>query len=260
MRIGVLVAVVFVLVLGQVARGDLVAKWTFDGHTSDVSGNGHHVNSAINTAFGLDRHGQSGMAADFLNNGVESVMRVTNSAAFNPNELSIAMWVKMKAESPGSATGVGLFYNYRAFSFIDGYAMGIDYTSGAFVMSTQASGVADGLYTGPIVNANEWTHLAAVFATTEFRLYVNGIESANKSIASLNYDPSSLPNLAIGSQSHVPGNPTHSYVGLMDDVYFFDHALTTSEVASLASIPEPSSAILGLVAVSVLLFRRRRNE
>ena len=168
----------------------------------------------------------------------------------------------MKNETPGITPGVGLFYNYRAFSFVDGYALSIDHTTGSVGAGIRNSGVNDGVSTPSLVNSGEWTHITGVFSDSALNIYIDGALSASKSISGVNYEPSSLPELTIGSQSHVPGHPNHSYVGLMDDVYFFNHALSADEINSLAgTVPEPSTyALIALGLGALRIGSRYRSK
>jgi len=45
--------------------------------------------------------------------------------------------------------------------------------------------------------------------------------------------------------------------GSVDEVRIYDNELSATEVATLAGVPEPSSALLGLASLGLLLRRKR---
>ena len=69
-------------------------------------------------------------------------------------------------------------------------------------------------------------------------------------------------NFAFGARNDL--SQFNLYPGLLDDVQVYNEALSAAEVASLYNspgsvIPEPSTALLGLVSCGLLLVRRRRR-
>ena len=91
-------------------------------------------------------------------------------------------------------------------------------------------GVAGGkLVTG------EWTHIAFVYnpttATPTIKIYQDGVEVGTEDVAGLR-QPADVGNWYIGNDSNAPGNHGAFY-GQMDDVAFYNRALTPAELAQV---------------------------
>ncbi|MHC4573412.1 MAG: LamG domain-containing protein [Planctomycetota bacterium] len=78
---------------------------------------------------------------------------------------------------------------------------------------------------------NEWIHTAGTYDNNEMRVYVNGQLDDSKSTGAiiLSQDPNGL---AIGNRSD---DDDQVFVGIIDDVQFYNRALSQAEVAWLAS-------------------------
>ena len=76
---------------GQVTTG-LIARYTFDGHSNDISGNNNHgTNNGASPVPG--RFGQPNMAYYF--DGANDYVFVPNSVSLNPtNAITICAWYK----------------------------------------------------------------------------------------------------------------------------------------------------------------------
>jgi Concanavalin A-like lectin/glucanases superfamily/PEP-CTERM motif len=110
------------------------------------------------------------------------------------------------------------------------------------------------------VSANTWTHYALTYDGTKVRAYVNGIVVSNVASYSNanNISPySNFGNLRFGT-SH-GGDP--NFVGMLSDLRIYDTALNDEQVATAASIPEPSTYALLLLsgAASLVALRRRKT-
>jgi hypothetical protein len=89
---------------------------------------------------------------------------------------------------------------------------------------------------------NGWVHVAGVFQPDEFmRLYIDGVLDAERT--------TDLP-AAIDTALNTPFNigrlhnsNTHSFNGRIDDVWVYDHALTTAEILELATVPDPGGLL-----------------
>lgn len=111
---------------------------------------------------------------------------------------------------------------------------------------------------------DEWHHVAMVLENaagdatiSDVRLYVDGVEYTNSSS-----DPTTI-NTVIGGFSAAIGNQTNSlasraFTGSIDDVRVYDHALSSTDVAALAAVPEPSVVWLSGLACALGWLRRRR--
>lgn len=116
---------------------------------------------------------------------------------------------------------------------------------------------------------NQWHHASYVVnrSTSRVSLFLDGTKVAEQAFALGSIDPTF--DYLLGQYDYVFGRNGHPrFVGgqdlIIDDVYLYDHALSDSEVASLASlssasVPEPTS--LGCVVPFVLwLVKRSRRK
>ncbi len=111
---------------------------------------------------------------------------------------------------------------------------------------------------GNTFNANssvgDWVHVGITRDSAGLTtLYVNGTGVAVGTNSTL------IKNVAIGLGER-PNAAQFQLNGRMDDVRFYDEALSSTQMAELAAIPEPSVALLGISALGLsLLVRRRAN-
>lgn len=258
-----LIAVVLATILPAAAPAALVAHWTLDSDPSDATGNGHDgtvVGSTV--AFGQPAApGLSGSSADFNGDGH---IDVPWSAALNPGtqapdgsgSFTVTLWT--------FPTAVGGAHRSPFTSREDNAAS----VNGPIIYSAPngnweywagnngPSGAWNPLDAGAVIGST-WTHVAITYdaATTTRTMYLDGVPAVS---AVLGVSANLVANLHIGSGQDDGNN--FFWAGRIDDVGFWDTALSQSQIQNVMTngVPEPTlPALLGL-AGSFLLARRRR--
>lgn len=99
----------------------------------------------------------------------------------------------------------------------------------------------------------EWHHIALTFdGTNQFTSYIDGVVS--RTVTSTFTTTEGILRFG-GSRitEGASGNPNLS----VDDILIYNRALSGTEIMTIATIPEPSTAILSFIAASLFLRRRR---
>ncbi|HEY4185664.1 MAG TPA: LamG domain-containing protein [Polyangia bacterium] len=79
-----------------------------------------------------------------------------------------------------------------------------------------------------------WTHLATVYDGAVARLYVNGVEVANKDLTG-SFAPDTTSIIIGGNDNDASGVPTELFPGRLDEVALYARALSAAEIAQLAA-------------------------
>jgi hypothetical protein len=274
-------AAAFLITLSS-ANAGLAAHYEFEetsGTTlGDSSGNGHD-GTVVGSTGDLDVAGIVGASA-YKPGGIGSYGRVTDGVSTfgigGNNARTISFWFRTPDFGPGSqyrviglGTGAAGAFNIVAEADTGANRIGLRYGNGNVYFNADNSGTAFAVDT--------WYHVAAVYDGTTLDLesigtatdgngltfYVNGT-AVNAAAGNLS-NPTQALNTALtdfmfgANEDGNNGANAQPYPGLVDEVRVYDNALSASEVAALATIPEPSAALLGLVGCGLLLVRRRRR-
>ena len=219
--------------LGPAAQGALIAHWPLDSDASDATGNGHNGTVLGNTVtFGQQGANLStGNAASFTGNGH---IDVPYDPALNPGSegadlsgsFTVALWAKPTAvtgahRSPftsrndaGTSVNGPIIYIEPGGSWT--YWAGNNGPSGAWNPINTDLAVADA-----------WVHVAIVYdsATVTRKMYLDGVEVINQPGG---VSANQVKDLHIGAGQDDGNN--FNFAGLIDDVGFWDNALTEAEI------------------------------
>jgi hypothetical protein len=211
----------------------LVAWWPCESLTGgvlpDVTGNGHDGLCASGLCPGIVA-GRVGMACDFESEFPDTI-RVPHHDDFNTmSGFSVAVWIMPRDFDYRSVfakpVGTGDNNSYQ-LEFRVGpppellFTATPDDMAGGFLRHSDAS-----LSSG-------WHHIAGTWDGTTKRLYLDGTEVATGAQTTMVFD---THDVLIGYDNNF-GSPVYFYDGLMDDLRFYDRALSPGEVAALASAP-----------------------
>jgi hypothetical protein len=253
--------------LSRSVHADLVAAWHFDeGSGTTAAAAFGSVNGTLNGSSSFVGTGISGGAVSLSSAG-NGFVDMGNNFSLNGNTtFSIVTWVRL---NQGDTNGYIVSGRHQA-TVVSGYFLAVN-NAGSGSGEVTGGGMFYQSYPNPVsgnlgINDGNWHMLVGVhdFATSESRLYVNGILRDSKPYNAFGL---SNANFAVGGILNAAGNQmVGSYNGMVDEVSIWDHALTGTEVmylfdnpGSLTTVPEPSSFGL-LSGLGLVMVRRERKK
>jgi glucose/arabinose dehydrogenase/PKD repeat protein len=178
-------------------------------------------------------------------NGVDNWVTVTNSASLQlSNAMTLEAWVK-----PASVTGDWRDIIYKGE---DVYYLEATTTSGG-TPGTGGTFAVDPLFADNQLQTGVWTHLASTYDGTSLRLFVDGVEVANRAQGGT-IESSSNP-LRLGGDEFFG----QFFEGMIDEVRIYNRALAQNEIQTdmnlpvFMSVPKPKLAISPLAGTSFRL-------
>jgi hypothetical protein len=214
------------------APDGLVGWWTGDGSAVDIAGtnNGVLIGGATANAPGV-----VGMAFDL--DGTNALVRIPDSPALRPTNLTIEAWVLFRSLNTTGTSGILgeqyiVFHQNSRLGNFEGYFLGKSHgTNRDFLLFevTSAAGqtVEADSVTGVVTGA--WYHVAGVRGTNFLQIYVNG-QLETQVPVNFPQDYGNYP-LYFGSS----GQPywDRKFNGLLDEVSLYNRALSADEIAAI---------------------------
>jgi hypothetical protein len=242
-------------VSAQAQPAGLVSWWKAENNGLDAQGanNGVAVGT-VNYAPGV-----VGEAFALANGGYIDVLSPTLNAY--TSGFTVAAWTTLTAYSPNSSAAL---INFRNNANIGGWTLEQSAGTPGSMSFYVDQGAGFHAVNSPGWQLNTPYYVAATFdaATGTMALYRDGVLQASRNDLSLSDMATvSSPILQIGRNSPSIGT-NDNWSGLIDEVQFYDHALTSTQVATLAtaSIPEPSTLALFSLSFTALGFIVRRKR
>lgn len=235
----------------EVSVENLIAQWKFNGTPDDASGNGH--NGTLMTGYigpgtapvdgntlpklVADRFNQANSAYDFQNG---ANIEVPYTADLNPKEFTISLWVKRQVTNPD---------NYMfSLNTYNGFKFQLQGSNFLFLTIHADNGYHDVDSNPGVVPADAWTFISVSYTNGTMKFYVNDKLVKTADVTGVPVTLASPVNLVIGQQlpkSKMNFTDTSSpfyyygqafFKGSMDDIRFYNRALTDAEVLSIYTI------------------------
>jgi len=200
----------------------LIGHWKFDGDTQDSSGKGNHGTSGIiPPVFVAGKVGSNAM--DFQGSDYVVIDGVVDD--ITSTDITINIWIKTTQSDEGELVAANTATSDHPFMF--GLQSGNPY-------------VNDGGDTAfaPPVNDDQWHMLTYVRDGSTGYVYADG---ALRGTYPAGFSLDSVTRWSIGQEwdSSDSSDPSDEYEGMVDDVRFYNYALSEGEVAWLAGRTQP---------------------
>jgi hypothetical protein len=207
-----------------VPTNGLVGWWPFNGNANDESGNGNNGTVNGGALLSPDRNGQ--LNSSYFFDGSNDWVSVPPNTLFNNNSITISAWVKVTNISPAgiqfivsgnqSNAAWSMHYNNLGFGLYKNQGCG----------STISNSFGN---TYPAVN--QWIHVCYVINSTNTKFYQNGVLVSTQAGSNINLTCGSN-GLSFGLD--IFATPEY-YKGFLDDIGFWNVALTDQEINNLYS-------------------------
>lgn len=219
----------------------LVANYTFNGNTSDSSGNANNASAYTSPVSYVT--GTNGLAMVF--DDIYQYALAPAGMMASVTNFTIASWVYLSSPSASWQ---------RIFDFGNGTTqyMFLTPNSGSgtlrFAVTTNGGGAEQTVQTTWALPTKTWVHVAVTCNGGTATLYTNGVSVASGSVA---IPPASFnPMLNYLGKSQYPGDPL--LYGRLDDFVIYNYVLSTTEIARLMeNLLPPPDAPTTLTAVVV---------
>lgn len=198
----------------------LISYWKFDGNSTDELGVGNGTDTAITYSVG---NGKLVQGAGF--NGSSSKVVLPQLAAYKPTNFTISAWVKTTASGYQE-----VFESYNQSGTPAGFEFrqngaGIELVVGNGGAFTITSGVRT-------INNGVWNHVTGTYDGATVRLYVNGLlDTSGANATGVAYTGDTR--VRIGVNNYTGATETYWFNGAIDEVGFWNRALTAAEVDEL---------------------------
>lgn len=253
---------VFVLLFGlltvkgqhSLPTSGLVSWWRAEGNANDS------VGANNGTLFNGAGYGASIFGSSFTFDGNNDHVRVPDNISLRFNTaITVGAWIY--------PTSHGAYHNilgkWDAVFGISQHSFSIALEPGGRgYMVLSPSGIQDGsatVLTANTVPLNTWSHLAATYDGSSIRIFFNGVQAGE--LAYSNGFLSSTDDLAIGGfvGGGAPGQVVSPFAGRIDEAVIYSRALSANEIATLATIPEPTSLSILVAGMACYLAKSRRR-
>jgi hypothetical protein len=220
----------------------LVSWWKGNGDALDSIG-GH--NGTLQGGMGF----ADGISGQAFAGGSNKRVFVPDSAAFQLTSFTIGAWVYIQADS-----WEVFFRGDTRPGGMDPYHLALD-NNGHMQFGIDSATSTDGIQSS--ISYQQWHHVTATLdgSTHDMRLYIDGGLVAQKTtsiIPLLALDPGSTPGLGIGN---VEAGYDFPLLGSIDEAVLYNRALSPAEVLNLATVPEPSSALILFICFGAVIYR-----
>lgn len=198
-----------------------MASYSFSGNGADGTDFSNHLDLST-AALAADRFGFGKRALQ--TDGSSSEVSAPNSAQLNSPFATVSFWVK-----PNSLPGTGEAFLLSFGGWQERWKISLPPHGKPVWTTNHSNGISDmDSGDGNELEVGEWTHVVMVHDGAKDKIYMNGVQVADKNVAgTLN---STTRKLGIGYNPIDGGN---WFDGLLDEIILYNYALSEVEIADL---------------------------
>ncbi len=226
----------------DVSADNLIAQWKFTGNANDASGHGHngtlmtgYISGGSSPVDGgtlpqliTDRFNVANSAYDFQNG---ANIEVPYTSDLNPKEFTITLWVKRHETNPD---------NYMfSLNTYNGFKFQLQGANFLFLTIHADNGYHDVDSNPGVVPADVWTFISASYTNGTMKFYVNDKLVKTAAVTGTPVTLVTPVNLVIGQSLPKSQFGSSYFKGSMDDIRFYNRALTDAESLSIYTTEQP---------------------
>lgn len=217
---------------GTPVTNGLVSYWNFDEVAGTTATDSAGSNNGTWNGEVVLRSTSGVVSGGFDFDGTTDFVNVPYDASLTPSEFSVSLWMKPAAVTPAEVQGV--YKGAGGNGFDHSHRIVADYTAGnrrlTFRCDDNVTGALN-LNVDGYINANQWTHVVMTYSGgTNLVPYIDGQKiNVTDGAGACGYDgtPSSFP------AKIADGDGTEEFNGDIDEVRFYNRALSAQEVQQL---------------------------
>lgn len=196
-----------------------------DGTIDDTSGHGYSASCVVGLTCPTQTPGVRGAGVRF--NGTQFALIPHRAALSTPNAYTVAAWVYIEVAGDQVAVGKPVSTGARDSWALVAWSM----VNMMTCLETTSSSLSEWACSPVVLPIGTWYHLAGTYDGSTKRIYING--SIAGSIAGTTTDMDSNDIVVGGDQNS--GVLAYAWRGRLDELRFYDRALTTAELQVLAA-------------------------
>ena len=223
----------------DVSTDNLIAQWKFSGNPNDASGHGH--NGTLMTGYisgTVDGNTLPQLIADRFNvaNSAYNFQQGANieipyTVDLNPKEFTITMWIKR-----GETNSSNYMFSLKDYN---GFKLQLQGNNFLFMTFNGDQGYKDVDSNPGVIPADTWTFATVSYTNGTMKFYVNDKLVKTASVAGVPVTLATPVNLVIGQNLPKSMGGSNYFRGALDDIRFYNRALTDAEVLSIYTTEQP---------------------
>ena len=198
------------------------------GEVRDSSGEGHHGAAVAGATTAVGRFGRAGSFP-----GGAGCVAIPDTASLRPSDqLTVAAWVR-----PDRVGGAAMGIAAKRVNFLADSAYAF-FVANSGRLSVDVDTEDDRFEAGPALTTGRWSHVAMVYdgARQASTVFLDGAAVGASAERAPSIRPFRSP-LWVGCLAE--GAPSQGFAGLLDEVAIWHRALSTAEIAALATATAP---------------------
>lgn len=200
----------------------LLACFPFTGHTNDISGNNNHGIAKNGLTFNFDRFGQPSSAATF--DGIDDYIDLTQANLDFSKDFTLSGWIKISiADAKDFNPIFGNWINNPGFALSVNADKKLHFNGMSFALDLKSN---------TEVCDDKWRHVLVKRKAGVGYVYADGTLQSTQFLC--NTDETNKGENALGNWSALL-EPGRFFKGTMDDVRFYNRALSDEEIDQLAN-------------------------
>lgn len=205
----------------------VIAWYSLESNANDSSGNGRNM-----AATGTPGHGTGKVDNALLNDSSSEWYSIASASWQAPTgDFSICAWIRAADITPSSAAGILTRYPTTAGNRVFLFRVETTGKIALIVSSDGSAAVSD--IGDTVMSNNTWYFVCGVFkASTSITVYLNGVQDSIPNTTSIPAQcyQSASQSMQLATYSSSSSN---TFIGDIDEVGFFNIALTPAQVAAL---------------------------